>query len=80
MLLFIQQYRNMSLTVTPPESLKSPLTIPKKTMLGLGPGYLRGSLGGSLGVSLVGSLGVSLVGSLGCCLGGSLDSSLGGSF
>ena len=37
MLLFIQQYRNMSLTVTPPESLKGPLTIPEKTLLGPGP-------------------------------------------
>merc|ERR1711971_643379 len=31
------QYRNMSLIVTPPESLKGALTIPEKTLLGPGP-------------------------------------------
>ena len=35
--MFIQQYRNMSLIVTPPESLKGALTIPEKTLLGPGP-------------------------------------------
>ena len=35
--LFIQQYRNMSLIVSPPETLKGALTIPEKTLLGPGP-------------------------------------------